>query len=106
MGKPRGTGDPPVFGFKKSRASRPCHAQRGKETMAKALNLFTTIKGSLLENFYPAGWDLRRMDRCCTLGLKGVTTRQKFWNAGFDPKPVKDVTEMDRRMGDAIADQI
>lgn len=74
--------------------------------MAKSLNLFTTIKGSLLENFYPAGWDLRRMDRCCTLGLKGVTQRKKFWNADFQPKAVADVAEMDRRMGDAIADQI
>ena len=37
--------------------------------MAKTINLFTTIKGSLLEHFYPAGWDLRKMDRCCALGL-------------------------------------
>ena len=74
--------------------------------MAKPLNLFNTIKGSLLENFYPAGWNLRKMDRCCTLGLAGVTQRQKFWNSDFRPRAVKDVAEMDRRMGDAIADQI
>jgi glucosamine-6-phosphate deaminase len=74
--------------------------------MAKTLNMLTTIKGSLLENFYPAGWDLRKMDRCCTLGVAGVTKRQKFWNGDFQPTPVKDVAEMDRRMGDAIADQI
>ena len=59
--------------------------------MAKAINLFTTIKGSLLENFYPKGWDLRRMDRCCALGLDGVMKRQRFWDADFKPQPVKDV---------------
>lgn len=30
------------------------------------INLITTIKGSLLENFYPAGWDLAKMDACCS----------------------------------------
>jgi len=74
--------------------------------MAKALNLLTTLKGSLLEHFYPAGWDLRKIDRCCALGLAGVLQRRKYWHAGFKPEPVKDVAEMDRRMGDSIADQI
>lgn len=74
--------------------------------MAKTINMLTTIKGSLLENFYPKGWDLRKIDKCCTLGLAGVTKRQKFWNRDYQPIPVKDVSEMDRRMGDAIADQI
>ena len=74
--------------------------------MAKTLNLLTTIKGSLLENFYPAGWDLGKLDRVCALGLDGVLKRQTFWHADFQPRAVKDVTEMDRRMGDAIADQV
>ena len=74
--------------------------------MAKALNLLSTLKGSLLEKFYPAGWDLKRIDRCCDLNLKQLTTPARFWSDGFKPVPVKDVSEMDRRMGDAIADQI
>ena len=74
--------------------------------MPKPLNLLNTLKGSLLENFYPAGWDLRKIDRCCALGLSGVTKRQRFWHRGFAPAPVRDVAEMDERMGDAIADQI
>src|SRR5690349_19823398 len=74
--------------------------------MAKPINLITTIKGALLENFYPRGWDLRKMDRCCTLGLKGGLRRQRFWHPKFRPQPVRDVAEMDRRMGNAIADQI
>ncbi len=74
--------------------------------MAKSINMMTTIKGSLLENFYPRGWDLRKFDRCCAVGLKRITQRQKFWHDGFTPIPVANITEMDRRMGDAIADQI
>jgi glucosamine-6-phosphate deaminase len=70
------------------------------------LNMLNTIKGSLLEHFYPAGWNLRKMDNCCALGLRGVTKPAKFWNKDFKPVVVKDVAEMDRRMGDAIADEV
>src|ERR1035437_204438 len=72
----------------------------------KTINMLTTIKGSLLEGFYPAGWDVRKLDRMCGLGLKGVLKRAGFWNKGFLPVAVKDVGEMDVRMGNAIADEI
>ena len=29
------------------------------------INLMSTLKGSLLEGFFPAGWDLERIDACC-----------------------------------------
>ena len=74
--------------------------------MPKSLTMLNTIKGSLLEKFYPAGWDLRKIDRCCGLGLKKITTRARFWNRNFKPVVVEDVSEMDQLMGDAIADQI
>ena len=72
----------------------------------KNLTMLTTIKGSMLEGFYPAGWDLRKLDRMCALGMKGVLKRAGFWHEGFLPVPVKDVGEMDVRMGNAIADEI
>ena len=68
--------------------------------------MFATIGGSLLEHFYPRGWDLRRMDACCDLGPRRVAARGKFWHRDFTPVAVRDVAEMDRRMGDAIADEI
>lgn len=71
-----------------------------------ALDFISTRKGSLLEHFYPAGWDLKKIDRICGLGLKGVTARARHWHADFKPVIVRDVEEMDRRMGDAIADEI
>jgi glucosamine-6-phosphate deaminase len=74
--------------------------------MPSELNMSSTLQGSLLENFYPRGWDLARIDACCAMGLKKVTTRAGHWHRDFRPVVVKDVKEMDRRMGDAIADQI
>jgi glucosamine-6-phosphate deaminase len=74
--------------------------------MPKPLDMFATLKGSLLEGFYPRGWDLRRMDACCDLGLRKLTTPARFWHRDFRPVVVRDVAEMDRRMGDAIADEV
>jgi glucosamine-6-phosphate deaminase len=74
--------------------------------MPKRLTLLNTLKGSLLEGFYPRGWDLRRIDRCCAMGPKKLLARKRHWNADFAPVSVDTVKEMDRAMGDAIADQI
>jgi len=74
--------------------------------MAKKIDLIGTIKGSLLEDFYPRGWDLKKIDRCCEMGMKKRTRAGKWGNEEFLPRPVADVAEMDRRMGDEIADQI
>ncbi len=74
--------------------------------MAKTINMLSTIKGSLLERFYPRGWDLQRIDRCCGLGLAGVVKRQRQWSKEFRPVAVNDVASMDENMGNAIADEI
>ncbi len=74
--------------------------------MPKTLNMMTTIKGSLIEKFYPRGWDLARIDRCCSLGLRKLTTPAKHWNDAFKPTSVRSVDDMNTRMGNAIADQI
>jgi glucosamine-6-phosphate deaminase len=74
--------------------------------MAKTINLITTIKGSLLDGFYPAGWDLKRIDKCCGMGLAKIKTPAKHWDRKFRAVPVNSVADMDTRMGDAIANQI
>jgi glucosamine-6-phosphate deaminase len=74
--------------------------------MAKSLTMLNTIRGSLIEGFYPRGWDLKRIDRCCGMGIRKVTTPAGHWNKDFKPVAVGSVEEMDRRMGDAIADEI
>lgn len=72
----------------------------------KKLDMLSTIRGSMLEAFYPRGWDLRRIDECCAMGFKKLTTPPEWWNERFKPIAVRDVADMDRRMGDAIADQV
>jgi glucosamine-6-phosphate deaminase len=70
------------------------------------LTMLNTIRGSLLERFYPEGWNLRKIDACCAMGPRRLLRRGKFWNPDFRPVVVNDVAEMDHRMGDAIADEI
>jgi glucosamine-6-phosphate deaminase len=74
--------------------------------MPKTLTLLNTIRGSLIEGFYPRGWDLRRIDRCCGMGMKKLTTPGRHWDSDFKPVAVRTVGEMDERMGVAIADEI
>lgn len=70
------------------------------------INFMTTVKGSLLEGFYPKGWDFKRIDDCCAMGFKKLTKPGEHWHEKFKPVPVKNVAAMDKKMGDAIADQI
>ena len=44
----------------------------------------STVKGSMLEGFYPAGWDFEKIDACIDAPEK-ITERQAFWNKGFEP---------------------
>lgn len=66
------------------------------------MNFMTTVKNSLLEGFYPAGWDLEKMDACCEKGLQ----REEFWHKDFQPISCENVHEFDTRMGHEIALQI
>ncbi len=70
------------------------------------INFMTTVAGSLLEGFYPSGWDFEKIDACCATGRKKLTEPAEHWHEKFKPVAVKDVKEMDKKMGNAIADQI
>ncbi|MDR3551573.1 MAG: glucosamine-6-phosphate isomerase [Clostridia bacterium] len=67
------------------------------------MDLMSTIKGSNLENFFPKGWDLAKIDACCSHGAEDVLERQPFWNPGFEPVSADNVTELDMMMGHEIA---
>src|SRR5437016_5407931 len=71
--------------------------------MRKSLSMLNTIRGSRLEGFYPRGWNLARIDRCCALSLKQLITRAPHWHKGFKAVPVDAIAQP---MGDAIADVI
>lgn len=70
------------------------------------MNLIDTLPGSLLENFFPAGWDLARIDACCSHPPESVAERQSFWNPRFSPLACDSLTDFDTMMGHEIALQI
>jgi glucosamine-6-phosphate deaminase len=70
------------------------------------MNLLTTLRGSLMENFLPAGWDLARIDACCSHPPETVLERQPWWNAGFEPVPCPTLADFDTLLGHEIAMRI
>lgn len=66
------------------------------------MDFLSTVKGSLLEDFLPAGWDLAKMDACCDKGV----AREDFWNKDFTPVECDNVNDFDTYMGHEIALQI
>ncbi len=66
------------------------------------MNFITTVKGSLLEGFYPAGWDMEKIDACCEKGV----AREAFWNQDFTPIGCSSLADFDTFMGHEIAMQI
>ncbi len=70
------------------------------------MDLMSTIKGSLLEGFFPAGWDLQKLDDCCKFPPEAITQRQSFWNKDFQPLQCEDLADFGTMMGHEIAMQI
>ena len=66
----------------------------------------STVKGSLLEGFYPEGWDFAKIDKCCSNAPESITERQDFWNDGFTPIQCDSLAEFDVKMGHEIANTI
>ena len=70
------------------------------------LNLINTLKGSLLENFFPEGWDLAKFDKICSRSPDEITMREPWWNENFKPVPCETLTDFDTLMGLEIALEI
>ena len=66
------------------------------------MDLLSTLKGSLLEDFFPKGWDLKKIDECCDKGV----AREDFWHKDFNPIECENIYEFDTLMGHEIALQI
>jgi glucosamine-6-phosphate deaminase len=66
------------------------------------MNFMDTVAGSLLENFYPKGWDMAKIDACCDKGV----ARENFWNKDFNPIACDSLADFDTLMGHEIAMQI
>ena len=70
------------------------------------MNFLDTVKGSLLENFYPAGWDMAKIDACCLNGPEDAQTRRSHWHKDFEPVPCDDVGDFNMMLGHEIASEI
>jgi len=70
------------------------------------MNMLDTFKGSLLESFYPAGWDLKKIDECCSQPPESITERQSFWNPDFMPVQCETLGDFNTYMGHEIAMEI
>lgn len=66
----------------------------------------STVKGSLLEGFYPKGWDFKKIDECCSHAPAEIFERQRFWNMDFAPVECADISEFNVKMGHEIASEI
>ena len=65
------------------------------------MNFNSTVKGSALENFYPAGWDFNKIDACIDAPEK-ITERQAYWNKDFMPVQCESLGEFETYMGHEI----
>lgn len=71
-----------------------------------AINLMTTLKGSLLEGFFPAGWDLAKLDKLASRKPELITNRETWWNKKFEPVSCETLEDFDTMMGHEIALEI
>ncbi len=67
------------------------------------MDLLSTLKNSNMERFYPAGWDLKRIDDCCAFAPEEILQRQDFWHEGFLPVACADNVSFGAKMGHEIA---
>ncbi len=67
------------------------------------MDLLSTISGSLMEGFLPAGWDLARIDACVDENPQTITHRQPWWHESFEPVPCDSLTDFDTMLGHEIA---
>lgn len=70
------------------------------------MDLLSTLAGSMLEGFFPAGWNLSRIDECCSHPPDTICDRQSFWHKGFEPIPCNSLSDFETMLGHEIAVQI
>lgn len=70
------------------------------------MNFLSTVKGSLLEDFFPRGWDMERIDWCCSQAPEKVLVPEAYWHEDFKPVLCSDVNAFNAKMGHEIASEI
>ena len=70
------------------------------------MDLMSTIKGSLLEGFFPAGWDLQKIDDCIADDPAAISQRRDWWHDDFELVPCQTIADFDTMLGHEIAQTI
>ncbi|MCS7167237.1 MAG: hypothetical protein RMI91_09670 [Gemmatales bacterium] len=70
------------------------------------MTLLDTIRGSLMEGFLPAGWDLAKIDALAARPPERMNERETWWHPQFRPIPCSDLADFDVKMGHEIASTI
>jgi glucosamine-6-phosphate deaminase len=70
------------------------------------MNLLTTFRGSMMEGFLPAGWDLEKIDRLADTAGADLVARRTWWHPEFAPIACASVADFDTYMGHEIALEI
>jgi glucosamine-6-phosphate deaminase len=70
------------------------------------MNFIDTVKGSLLEGFFPEGWDFEKIDECCSNSPAAIFDRQEFWDDKFNVVKCENIHDFDMMMGHEIAMEI
>ncbi len=67
------------------------------------MDLMSTLSGSLMESFFPAGWDLAKLDACVADDPATITQRQDWWHEDFELLPCQTLPDFDTMLGHEIA---
>lgn len=70
------------------------------------MDFLSTKQGSMLETFFPKGWDLEKIDQCCSHPPEAITERQSFWHPDFEPIVCEQIQDFDMMLGHEIALEI
>lgn len=70
------------------------------------MNLLTTLKGSLLESFFPVAWDLAQWDACVADDPNAIFECQPKWHKGFTIRMANDVADFNVMLGHERAMEI
>jgi glucosamine-6-phosphate deaminase len=70
------------------------------------MDLISTLSGSLMEGFLPAGWDLAKIDRLAASPAEAVSRRESWWDPHFEPVPCATLEDFDTYLGHEIAREI
>jgi glucosamine-6-phosphate deaminase len=70
------------------------------------MDLMSTLPGSLMQGFLPAGWDLGKIDGLAGRPAEEVGRREGWWHGQFEPVACSCVEDFDTFMGHEIAREI